>query len=293
MQTILIFGGTGFVGRELISNLIKKGNKIVSVSKKNSIDYVGVINKFIDLTSSCKEVDEALTKLFIDYKFDSILLLSSILHSEKVLSYCTYLESVRFIAISTTSVLNKKASKFHIDKVIKSELHIKSKLKKFVIVRPNMIFGSQGDRNISKVFESIKKRPIVFLPGLNGGLIQPVFFKDFAKLLQNLVILEKFPSGQTYHIGGPKPITSRRLIKLLARELGKFVLIVPIPRFIMFFFNKLFFIKKLIPITNEQINKMTESRSIDNSDVRYDLNMNLTSYSEAIANYRLEKRKYY
>ena len=38
---------------------------------------------------------------------------------------------------------------------------------------------------------------------------------------------------------------------------------------------------------------MTESRSMDNSDAKYDLSLVLTSYDEAIANLRLEDRKYY
>ena len=115
MKKLLVVGGTGFVGRDLIANLIKRGHKVVSVSSKNSINSFGVTNKFINLNSSGKQADAALKKLFKDFKFDSILVLSSIVHSEKVLSYCTYLESVRLIAISTTSVLNNKASKIYID----------------------------------------------------------------------------------------------------------------------------------------------------------------------------------
>lgn len=293
MQSILVIGGSGFVGKELIKNLQKRGHIVVSVSRKNSINIDGVINRFINLNSDLKETEESLIKLFNDFKFDAILVLSSILHSEKVLSFCPYLESVRFISLSTTSVLNKKASKIFVDKIIKSETFIIKKIKNFVIVRPNMIFGGKEDRNISKVFEYIKKRPIVFLPGLNGGLIQPIFYKDVAKLLLNLIFIEKFPSGNIYNVGGSEPITSRKFIKLISREIGKFVLIVPIPKTILLLFNKTFFIKKLIPISNEQIEKMTESRSMDNSDAKYDLSLVLTNYDEAIANLRLEDRKYY
>ena len=158
----------------------------------------------------------------------------------------------------------------------------------FVIIRPNMIFGSSLDRNISKIYRYIEKRPIVFLPGFNGGLIQPIFYKDLIRILINLVNKEKFPYKNTYNVGGIKPITSRKLISLISRELGKFVLIIPVPKLLLLFLNKLIFINRLIPLDNQQIKKVSESKSIDNSAAINELDYVPTSYRQALANLRIE-----
>ena len=240
-KTITVFGGTGFIGRNLIGKIAKKGFKIVvptrnpylhgylkpmgdpgqiEVLKFNPFDFSS-LNEFI---KSSEIVINCIGVLYEkkNQKFDHIhhlfpKFLSSILDKEI---------TKKFIHISALGA-NKNSNSLYIKSKFQGEEAVINNFKNSIILRPSIVFGTND--NFFNLFNKlINILPIIPLAG-SKTKFQPCYVGDVTDAI--IKIIEQVNLNSIYELGGPKIYTFKELIETLLVSLKKKRLIVELPDF--------------------------------------------------------------
>ena len=240
-KTITVFGGTGFIGRNLIGKIAKKGFKIVvptrnpylhgylkpmgdpgqiEVLKFNPFDFSS-LNEFI---KSSEIVINCIGVLYEkkNQKFDHIhhlfpKFLSSILDKEI---------TKKFIHISALGV-NKNSNSLYIKSKFQGEEAVIDNFKNSIILRPSIVFGT-NDSFFNLFNKLINILPIIPLAG-SKTKFQPCYVGDVTDAI--IKIIEQVNLNSIYELGGPKIYTFKELIETLLVSLKKKRLIVELPDF--------------------------------------------------------------
>lgn len=241
-KTITVFGGTGFIGRNLIAKLAKKGFKIIvptrnpylhgylkpmgepgqiDVLKFNPYNFLN-LNEFID---SSEIVINCIGVLYEkkNQKFDHVhhlfpKFLTSILNKDV---------TKKFIHISAMGA-KENSNSLYIKSKFQGEKIITSNFKNSVILRPSIVFGTND--NFFNLFNKlINLLPIIPLAGAKAKF-QPCYVGDVTDAI--IKIIEDINPSQVYELGGPKVYTFKELIETLLVSLNKKRLIVELPDFI-------------------------------------------------------------
>jgi uncharacterized protein YbjT (DUF2867 family) len=111
----------------------------------------------------------------------------------------------------------------------------------WTILRPTMIYGAPGDRNLCRLLPLLRRAPVLPVPG-GRHLQQPVHVADVAHAV--LAAAEAIgaeltgpgqrergakPGGVTYDLAGPAPMTFDELLRTAARAVGSRTRFVPVP----------------------------------------------------------------
>ena len=241
-KTITVFGGTGFIGRNLIGKLAKKGFKIVvptrnpylhgylkpmgepgqiEVLKFNPFDFSN-LNEFI---KSSEIVINCVGVLYEkkNQKFDHVhhlfpKFLSSILDKGV---------TKKFIHISALGA-NKNSNSLYIKSKFQGEEAVMHNFKNSIIVRPSIVFGT-NDSFFNLFNKLINILPIIPLAG-SKTKFQPCYVGDVTDAI--IKIIEQVNLNSIYELGGPKIYTFKELIETLLVSLKKKRLIVELPDFV-------------------------------------------------------------
>jgi uncharacterized protein YbjT (DUF2867 family) len=240
MKSIIIFGGSGYVGKNLIRSFVKKDYKII-------IPYQ-------------RQIDEAELRLFgsvgqiIPFHFSSLenpKLLSILKNAEICINLKTtwdskesYLEKSIYTfnkelieIIKKSSTIKKfiyfsglgteKRSTLRNEIISKTEELITRELKNSTIIRPSVILGN-GDQFLSSLLPIFKMSFFIPLFGDGSKKFQPVLIEDIVDFVSNLVEL---PSSdeRLFELGGPDVFTYREFYNLISELMNKKRVLVPVP----------------------------------------------------------------
>lgn len=243
-KTICIFGGTGFLGRNITEALAHLGYRIKIITRKPQSAYFlkpyGDIGQIVPVY--CSYDKESLEEVIKGC--DAVINLVGILFEKKknkfarvhtefpklIAEICTEQKVKDFIHISALGC-NKSSSKYARSK-LKGEEAVFENFPKAVIFRPSIVFGA--DDSFFNMFAKLSK-VLPFFPLIGGGKtkFQPVFVGDIAKAVCN-VLENKLPAGQgaqgkIFELGGLDIESFEALYQRLFREINRKRPLIPIP----------------------------------------------------------------
>ena len=269
---ILVLGANGFTGRFVCKELKKNNIKFTALlrhgndpfwMKANKIKYVfSDIDNFEDLNSALKG-------------FETIINIASLGFGSApiIVSACENNFIKRAIFISTTGIFTKlspssKAIRIKAEKIIQQSNLV------WTIIRPTMIYGDRGDRNIIKLIKFIYYFPIVPIFGRGKALLQPLNVNDLAKALV-LIIDKEVTFYKVYNLSGATSLSLLSLINLIAKNLNKKIVSIHIPEFLIINFLKI--TEKFnfqFPIKREQAERLLENKDFSHQEAKIDFNFN-------------------
>jgi nucleoside-diphosphate-sugar epimerase len=98
----------------------------------------------------------------------------------------------------------------------------------WTILRPTMIYGDAGDRNLSRLLRLLSRAAVLPVPGDGTGLHQPVHVADAATAV--LTALQRPAAiGSLYNVAGPEPLPFSDLLRTCARAVGSSTRLIPFP----------------------------------------------------------------
>ena len=285
---VLVTGANGFTGRFVCLELSKRGIPFVALLRnksqsswmreRNFLCKYADINNFFELKEAMKGCDILLNVASLGFG-----------SSKTIIKACKASFIKRAIFVSTTAIftrLNAKSKKVR----TKAENDIKNSNLDWTILRPTMIFGTPADRNIIKLIKYLDKMPFIPVFGNGRFLQQPVFVKDVAWSIVEVINNKKTYKSE-FNISGKKAITFNNLIDQVSIGLSKSRLKIHIPLFaIIFIFKIAEFLKLSLPIKSEQINRLNENKNFSYSFAKQIFNYQPTSLKDAI-NYEIELYK--
>ncbi len=266
-----VFGGTGFVGRQIVRGLAKQGYTIKVATRVPERAYflrtAGNVGQIVPF--ACQYSDDAslasavrgcdLVVNCVGILFEKGKNCFARVHTElprRIAKACANEKVGRFIHISALGCDTSK-SKYGKSKLA-GERAIAENYKGATILRPSVVFGVEdGFFNLFARMATI----LPVLPLIGGGKtrFQPVYVGDVADAVIAAVSQESAIGG-TYELGGPDIYTFRQLFEKIKSFTGRKPMLITLPWGVAKMQGCLFSILPKPPLTADQV----ESLKTDN-----------------------------
>lgn len=235
-----IFGGTGFIGRQIVRDLAREGYVIKVASRAPERAYFlrpcGNVGQVVPV--ACDYSDEASLRAAIK-GCDVVVNCVGILY-EKGKNSFTRIHTELPRTISRICAAEKVPRLIHISalgcdqahsKYAKSkrngEMAVFENFARATVLRPSVVFGVEDG-----FFNMFAKLSVVLpaLPLIGGGKtrLQPVYVGDVADAVI-AAIRDEGTAGQTFELGGPEILSFREIYGRLFRETGRKKMLVSLP----------------------------------------------------------------
>ncbi len=238
-----IFGGTGFVGRQIVKDLARRGYTIKVATRVPESAYflkpcgaVGQIVPFpcdysqaADIARAVQGANVVVNSIGILFergkksKFQKVhvdlpAMIAKACYDEKVES---------FVHISALGC--EKSGSLYGKSKFEGEQAVFSNFENATILRPSIIFG-EDDHFFNRFAELSRYMP--FLPLIGGGKakFQPVYVGDVAECaVKALIDKNGHRKGKVYEIGGPDVVSFKEIYELMFEMTGRPRYLLPLP----------------------------------------------------------------
>ncbi|RST65973.1 complex I NDUFA9 subunit family protein [Candidatus Aquarickettsia rohweri] len=289
-STITVFGGSGFIGANLVKKLAKLDFKINLVQSHNNEHNYLYIHGFPGQICNIKFEN---TKQFYEEIFsntDYIINLIGILResNDRTFRY-SHIDIPKNISTYANNLAIKKLihiSSLGIEKTCKFSEYAKTKLKgekvilknysKATIIRPSVVFGN-ADKFINNLIKLIRTFP--FFPLVNKGHVffQPIFVEDLTDIIIKILLMENTDFyGKIYEVGGPDKLTLLQIVNEIYKALNQSPRYFSINHSIMKIISYLSKLIKSFPINPEEVDLLLINNIINNENLADKLKINTT-----------------
>jgi NADH dehydrogenase len=232
-RTVIVIGGTGFLGRYVVRELAKQGHVVRVFSRHPErakyLKTAGDVGQIVLEAGDLKK-PETITRHFHSGVYAVINLVGllyergkqnfSQLHAvapEKLAKAARAAGISRFVQVSSLGVDKAVNAKYARTKMT-GEKAVLAAFPEATILRPSVIFGPE-DNFINKFAHMASISP--FLPLIGGGKtrFQPVYVADVAKAIAQCLRTRE-TCGQIYELGGPRTYSFREILDYIKSETG-------------------------------------------------------------------------
>ncbi|HEY2277123.1 MAG TPA: NAD(P)H-binding protein [Streptosporangiaceae bacterium] len=225
---LLVTGGSGFLGRFVLAEATRRGHECVALARSDAAAAAVAAQGATPLRGSLDNATK-LPELFAAADAEALVNLASLGfgHAPGIVAAAERSGLSRGVFISTTAVTTSLAARSRAIR-LGAEETIRDSGLKWTILRPTMIYGAPGDRNLSRLLTVLRKTPVLPVPGGGGRLQQPVHVADLADAVLASV-QQPAAAGRRYDVAGPEPLTFADLLRACAGAVGSRTRLVPVP----------------------------------------------------------------
>ena len=239
---ITVFGGSGFLGKYVIRELVKDGWRVrVPVRRPHTAQELKVIGNVgqVQLVQAnlrfAKSVERAVAGS------DAVINLVALLFEEgkqrfeslhvrgaETLAKATAAEGIsNFVQVSAIGADLESDSDYARTKA-EGEDAVRAAIPTADIMRPSIIFGAE-DQFFNRFAAMAQFAPA--LPLLGGGTtkFQPVYVGDVAQAIAK--VASQGTSGKTYELGGPRSYSFKELMHFMLEQIDRKRFLAPVPWF--------------------------------------------------------------
>jgi len=237
---VTVFGGSGFVGGQVVRALAKAGHRVRVAVRQPNLAYrmrmlgdVGQIEvvqanvrnpasvaRALDGAEACVNLVGVLWESGRQ-KFQSIHTMAA----QTVAQAAAKAGVRRLVHMSALGADADSASKYFRTKA-EGEAAVRAAFPDATIVRPSLVFGVD-DRFFNRFAQIAALSPVMPLVG-GDSRVQPVFVGDVAAVIAKAVA-SPAAVGVTYELGGPTVYTMREIMQLILTETGRTRPLAPLP----------------------------------------------------------------
>lgn len=221
-------GASGFLGRSVLPELLRRGHHPVALTRSR-VAAQTVTSLGAEVTWGDLDDPASLDAAFCGSGADSLANLASLGfgHAPAVIAAAEEAGITRAVFISTTAIFTSLPARSLATRT-SAEATIQSAQLHWTILRPTMIYGRPGDRNMHRLLRFVRRSPLVPLPGGGHRLIQPVHVDDIAGFVA-LALEREDTVGQSYTLAGPEALSLREVVEAAGRATDRRPLLVTVP----------------------------------------------------------------
>ncbi len=273
---VTVFGGSGFVGGQVVRALAKAGHRVrVAVRNPNlayrmrmlgDVGQIEVVQANVrNVPSVARAVDgaEAVVNL-VGVLWESGRQKFQTLHvmgARTIAEQAKAAGAARLVQVSALGADVNSSSKYQRTKA-EGEAAVRAVFPGAVVIRPSVVFGAED-----KFFNKFGQMAALFpaLPLIGGGetKFQPVYVGDVAAVVAKAVS-SPAAEGLTYELGGPAVYSFKALMELILRETGRNRVLAPIPFFAAGLIGKVGDLSPIAPpLTSDQVETLRTDNVAD------------------------------
>src|SRR5689334_17007639 len=247
---VLVIGGTSFIGRPLVEELLKGGHDVAVLHRKSKHDLGRRVENLMADRNDAESLGRAVAGRRFEAVYDNVYDWergTAAAQIEATVRACSGDWLNRYIFMSSVAAygdgLNHKESDplapdYHANPYVRHKagserllfrMHSQSGLPA-VTFRPPFIYGAGNPFYREQFFWDRLRagRPII-IPGDGHRLMQFVYVNDLVKAMVRAMD-EPRAVGEAFNIGDPKPVTQAELIEKLAKAANVEPTLVRVPR---------------------------------------------------------------
>jgi len=279
---LLVTGGSGFLGGYVLEEASRRGHEVVALAR-SEIAAAAVAKRGAQPLAGDLNDPGRLPDVFSSAKCTSLLNIASLGfgHAPAIVAAAQAAGIDRAIFVSTTAVTTRLAARSKRVR-LDAERQIRESGLKWTIVRPTMIYGAPGDRNLSRLLAVLARVPVLPVPGGGRHLQQPVHVADVADAVLSAVA-EPATAGAIYDLAGPEPLAFAELLRISASAVGSRTRFVPVPLAPLVAAARCYERLAAHPrIRAEQIQRLAEDKAFAIDDAARDLGYAPQPFAEGI-----------
>jgi len=243
-MTVLVAGGTGFIGRAIVSALRRDGHEVRVLSRGGKGGNPFVHDRGVTLVAG--DVRDAASLAPAMAGIDTIVGAVQfpghpIEVPKKDLTYDEYdrkgTENLvaagkkagvgRFIYLSGAGVGQGKSEEWFVAKD-KAEAAVRDSGMTWTIFRPSWVYGPR-DRSLNRFALFARTLPVVPLTGPGKNRVRPVHVDDVATAV-TMALTVPAAANAVFEIGGPQLLSMRQIVRTMLEVMGKKRLVLPAPQ---------------------------------------------------------------
>lgn len=248
-KTILLIGGSGFVGTAIALKLAAKGRRIIVPTRRLRHADTLLMVPQVDVVEADINDDATLTRLMdgVDAVINCVGILQGgngnpygarfakahVELPQRIVRAMKLKNVKRILHVSALGVTGSQSSpSMYLRSKTDGERVIRGSFLNWTIYRPSVIFGP-GDSFLNMFAKLASLAPVLPLAGANVRF-QPVYIEDVANGIVN-TLDNPDSEEKTYEMTGPRVYTLRQLVDIAARCSGNPRPIIGLPGFIAWF----------------------------------------------------------
>ena len=240
MKSIIIFGGSGYIGKNLIRRFARDGYKVIvpyqRQVKEANLRLMGSVGQIIPFHYNSLNNEKLLTllnnadfciNLKTSWSSNKSELKRSILDfNAELIEQIKFSSSIkRFVFFSGLG--SEQRSTYRNEIISKTEDLVIKNFQKSVVIRPSVILGN-NDQFLSNLLPIFKMSFFIPLFGNGSKKFQPVLIDDIVEFVAKTIEASKI-GKQLYELAGPDIFTYREFYNLIADAMNKKRVFVPTP----------------------------------------------------------------
>lgn len=243
LKSVLLIGGSGFLGRHLANQVSRRGIRVVVPTRRRERAQALYLLPTVDVVEADVYAEGCLEQLM--QGVDAVVNFVGVLHStsgspyghdfarahvelpRKIVAAANSAGVTRLVHISALGADANGPSEYLRSKAAgEAAIRESGAALRWTILRPSVVFGPE-DRFLN-LFASLASIPLMPLGGAKARF-QPVFVGDVSRAI--LAALEEDRGiGETHELAGPAVYTLAELVRYASRQAGKRTLVLPLPR---------------------------------------------------------------
>jgi len=250
---ILVIGGTLFIGRQLVRELLKAGHQVAVMHRKSKHDFGRRVENLLADRNDGESVRRALGARKFDVVFDNVYdwergtTAAQVEATARAILQSSGDRLSRYVFLSSIAAYGDGLNHYEGDPLAPDDhqypyVHNKAMTERVlfrlhrnsgfpvVTFRPPFIYGPGNPFYREAFFWDRMRagRPII-VPGDGHRLMQFVYVKDLVRACLR-AMEEPAAVGEAFNIANPKPVTQVEMIRALAKAAGKKVTLAHAPR---------------------------------------------------------------
>jgi nucleoside-diphosphate-sugar epimerase len=231
---LLVTGGSGFLGGYVLAEAARRGHSCFALARSAEAAHTVAARGAAPLAGDLDDA-AALAGIFARAGCDALVNLASLGfgHAPGVVRAAERSGLDRAVFVSTTAVTTTLPARSKTVRLA-AEDEIRISNLSWTILRPTMIYGAAGDRNLSRLLAVLARlrglpMPLVVpVPGGGRQLQQPVHVADLADAVLTAVERPE-AAGRRYDVAGPAPLMFADVLRASAAAVGGRVHLVNVP----------------------------------------------------------------
>jgi uncharacterized protein YbjT (DUF2867 family) len=234
VDKVLVLGGSGFIGRHLVAELVRREMKVTVPSRRRERAKHLILLPTADVVEA--NIGDPATLERLTRGHDALVNLIGILHGDfnrahvelprAIVQACRANGVKRLLHMSALGAAVDGPSEYQRTKGKGEEVVREAKDLDVTVFRPSVVFGPE-DRLLNRFATIARFMPVIAVP-CPQARFQPVYVSDVAKAMAAALDDER-SHAQVYELGGPRQYTLKELVQLVCVLTGRHRLVIGLP----------------------------------------------------------------